>query len=100
MWIDVVLRAQGSQYENVHVHMGRFKGKRNLPYTACTRAKKRLKISGLKLDDEGDALREVMELHPKSVLWQAELQIGDFSEARVAAARLEVEKRRRRMLRR
>ena len=33
-----------------------------------------------------------MELHPKSVLWQMRLGVKAFSAARVAAARLEVEK--------
>lgn len=67
-------------------------GEHSLPYTACTRAIERLAISGISLDDEGDSFREIMELHPKSVLWQARLGLGGFSAARVAAAKLEVEK--------
>ena len=34
--------------------MDRFKGKRNLVYTACTRAIRELAISGVPFDDEGD----------------------------------------------
>ena len=36
MWLSptCVCASQGSQYENVHVHAGRFKLKRNLLYTA------------------------------------------------------------------
>ena len=86
--------AQGSQYKNVHVHMKRFKGKRNLPYTACTRAMEKLAISGVDLDDGGDSFSDLMQLHPKSVLWQVRLGIGGFSAERVAAARLEVEQAR------
>ena len=45
-------------------------------------------------DDGGDDLRTKMELHPKSVIWQAEL-LGDksnFSAERLRAAHLEVQK--------
>ena len=90
--IVTVYSGQGSRFEKVHVHARRFKGQRNLLYTACTRASKVLKISGIALDDDGDDLRDKMELHPKSVLWQADLGLGGFSEQRLAAARLEVEK--------
>ena len=74
------------------MHARRFKGKRNLLYTACTRASHVLKISGISLDDDGDDLHDKMELHPKSVLWQADLGISGFSAERIEAARLEVEK--------
>ena len=42
------------------------------------------------LDDDGDSFRDLIELHPKSVLWQARLGIGGFSAERVEAAQLEV----------
>ena len=78
-----VYSAQGSQAENVHVHAKLFKGERNLLYTACTRAMKKLKISGIALDDDGIELTTKMELHPKSVLWQVDLGVTCFSpEAR------------------
>ena len=91
--IVTVYSAQGSQAKNVHVHADRFKGQRNLLYTACTRPREQLKISGIAVDDGGLDLREKMELHPKSVLWQARLGVGSFSDERVAAAQLEVDKR-------
>ena len=78
--IMTVYSAQGSQAENVHVHAKLFKGERNLLYTACTRAMKKLKISGIALDDDGIELTTKMELHPKSVLWQVDL--GDVLFAR------------------
>ena len=81
--------AQGSQARNVHVHAGRFKGARNLLYTACTRAIEKLKISGIAMNDGGKDLRVKMELHPKSILWQ----VNVFSAERVAAAKLEVHKK-------
>lgn len=84
--------AQGSQAKNVHVHAGRFKGARNLLYTACTRAIEKLKLSGITMYDGGKDLLEKMELHPKSVLWQVRLGVNVFSAERVAAARLEVQK--------
>ena len=86
--IATVYTAQGSQRDYVHVHAGRFKGARNLLYTACTRAKRALKISGISLCDEGLDLREKMELHPKSVLWQVKLGLGSFSAERVQEATL------------
>ena len=61
-------------------------------YTACTRAIEKLKISGIEMDDGGIDLREKMELHPKSVLWQARLGAVCFPAERVTAARLEVDK--------
>ena len=88
--IATVYTAQGSQRDYVHVHAGRFKGARNLLYTACTRAKTALKISGISLCDEGLDLREKMELHPKSVLWQVKLGLGGFSAERVQEAELRV----------
>ena len=88
--IATVYTAQGSQRDYVHVHAGRFKGARNLLYTACTRAKTALKISGISLCDEGLDLREKMELHPKSVLWQMKLGLGGFSGERVQEAELRV----------
>ena len=91
--IVTVYSAQGSQSKNVHVRAGRFKGSRNLLYTACTRAIDKLKISGIVMDDGGCDLRVKMELHPKSVLWQVRLGVHAFSQARVAAAELEVHKK-------
>ena len=88
--ILTVYSGQGSQFKNVHVHLGRFKGRRNLVYTAVTRAMEKLKISGIALDDGGCDVRDKCELHPKSVLWQARLGAGSFSAARLAQARLEV----------
>ena len=85
---------QGSQSDNVHLHIQQFKGCRNLLYTGATRAKQLLKISGLKVNDDGDDLREKMKLHPKSVLWQMKLGVGNFSAERVAEAQLEVEQAR------
>ena len=67
---------------NVHMHVGKFKGRRNLLYTACSRAMEQLKISGIKMDDGGHDMREKMELHPKSVLWQVRLGVGGFWCAR------------------
>ena len=90
--IMTVYSGQGSQFDNVHVHAGRFKGKRNLLYTATTRAIKKLKLSGIAVDDSGHDLLEKMELHPKSVLWQARLGATCFSTERLAAAELEVQK--------
>lgn len=87
-----VYSAQGSQAKKVHVRARLFKGQRNLLYTACTRAIEKLKISGIEMTDGGLDLRNKMELHPKSVLWQARLGAGSFSAARVAAAQLEVDK--------
>eukprot|EP00966_Prymnesium_polylepis_P293083 6769389-Prymnesium_polylepis.1 len=87
-----VYSAQGSQAKNVHVRAGRFKGARNL-LTACTRAIEKLKISGIAMDDGGCDLRVKIELHPKSILWQERLGVHDFSELRVAAAKLEVRKK-------
>ena len=92
--IVTVYSGQGSRYDKVHVRTRRFKGQRNLLYTACTRAITELKISGIAEDDGGDDLRTKMELHPKSVIWQAEL-LGDksnFSAERLRAAHLEVQK--------
>lgn len=90
--IVTVYSAQGSQAKKVHVRARLFKGQRNLLYTACTRAIEKLKISGIEMTDGGLDLRNKMELHPKSVLWQARLGAGSFSAARVAAAQLEVDK--------
>ena len=39
--IVTVYSAQGSQYEKVHVHMDKFKARRNLPYTAVELTKGR-----------------------------------------------------------
>ena len=95
--IVTVYSAQGSQAKNVHVHAGRFKGKRNLLYTACTRAIEKLKISGIEMGDGGVDLRTKMELHPKSVLWQVDrVGVDCFSSERVSAARLAVRKQARR----
>ena len=88
--IRTVYSAQGSQYVNVHVRMGKFKGRRNLPYTAVTRAIKQLKVSGVELDDGGCDVREKCELHAKSVLYQAGLGVGSFSAERIEQARLQV----------
>ena len=88
--IITVYSSQGSQYDNVHVHTKRFKGKRNLLYRACSRAAKKLKISDLDVEDGGLELRDKMELHPKSVLWQVEVGAASFPEERVRAAQLEV----------
>ena len=90
--IITVYSGQGSQFDNVHVRAERFKGKRNLLYTACTRAIKKLKISGIDVSDGGLDLREKMELQPKSVLWQVRLGVSSFSSDRVEAARLAVRK--------
>lgn len=90
--IVTVYSGQGSQYSKVNLWVGRFKGKRNLLYTGATRAKDVLKISELKLDDEGDDLRDKMELHPKSILWQMRLGVGKFSRAVVEQAQLDVKK--------
>ena len=84
--IMTVYSAQGSQAENVHVHAKLFKGERNLLYTACTRAMKKLKISGIALDDDGIELTTKMELHPKSVLWQVDLGVTCFSPERIDEA--------------
>ena len=75
---------------NVHARMGKFKGQRNLPYTAVTRAMGKLKVSGVELNDGGCDVREKCELHPKSVLYQAELGVGGFSAERIEQARLQV----------
>ena len=91
--IVTVYSAQGSQARNVHVHEGRFKGARNLLYTACTRAIEKLKISGIAMNDGGKDLRVKMELHPKSILWQVRLGVNVFSAECVAAAKLEVHKK-------
>jgi len=74
---------QGSDHAKVHVHADRFKPMRNNMYTACTRPKEALAISGIK--DEAD-LRAKVELHPESVLMEHEL-MGAFSPQRVAEAR-------------
>lgn len=81
---------QGSQYANVHMHVGRFKGKRNLFYTGSTRPIKRLKISGLDLTDGGVDLLEKMALHPKSILWEEALNPGTYTKERVEDAKVEV----------
>ena len=84
--IVTVYSAQGSQYKKVCFHVQNCKGKRNLMYTAVSRAMEELSIQGLK--DKHD-LYEKMELHPKSVLWQEKLHPGSFSKVRLAeAARL------------
>ena len=88
--IKTVYSAQGSQLVNVHARMGKFKGQRNLPYTAVTRAMGKLKVSGVELNDGGCDVREKCELHPKSVLYQAELGVGGFSAERIEQARLQV----------
>ena len=90
--IVTVYSGQGSRYPKAHVRARRFKGQRNLLYTACTRAAKVLKISGLILDDGGVDLENKMELHPKSVLWQAKQGVGGYSAERIEAAKLEVRK--------
>ena len=82
--IVTVYSAQGSQYENVHVHVGRFKLKRNLLYTAVTRAMKSVRISGIKTKLD---LQKKMELSPMTVLWQAERGGQQFSAERLEAAR-------------
>ena len=84
--ITTVYSGQGSQYDNVHMHTARFKGKRNLMYTGASRAKKKLKISGI--ESEAD-MRETCEHDPKSIVWMG-TKSGLFSEERVAAAKLEV----------
>ena len=85
-YVDIltVYSAQGSQFDKVHVHASRFKPKRNLLYTAVTRAKKLVKISGIGSKLE---LRKKMELHAKTVLWQHERCGQAFSAERLAAAR-------------
>ena len=85
-YVDIltVYSAQGSQFEKVHVHASRFKAKRNLLYTAVTRAKKAVKISGIATKLE---LRKKIELHPKTVLWQHERCGQGFPAERLAAAR-------------
>mmetsp|Transcript_13166 Transcript_13166/g.38820 ORF Transcript_13166/g.38820 Transcript_13166/m.38820 type:complete len:500 (+) Transcript_13166:856-2355(+) len=84
--IGTIYGDQGSENDNVHLHCGKLKPKRNLVYTGATRARKRLKISGLA--DEQD-VRLKMGLHPKSIVYQAEL--GDsFAPGVVEAARDEV----------
>ena len=89
--INTVYSFQGSQSWRVHVHGENFRGKRNLLYTACTRAIGELYISGLELDDHGEDLREKMELHPKSILWLDRIGVKDkFSEQRLEEARLAV----------
>ena len=88
--IVTVYSGQGSRYAKAHVRAQRFKGQRNLLYTACTRAAKVLKISGMALDDGGVDLENKMELHPKSVLWQAKQGVGGYSPERIEAAKLEV----------
>lgn len=84
--IVTVYSAQGSQFPRVHVHAEKFKGKRNLLYTAVTRAMEAVKITGIKDDVD---LRTKMELHPKSVLWQHEQGVL-FPLERVLAAQREV----------
>ena len=81
------LCVQGSQHDNVHLHVEKFKAKRNVLYTGATRARKKLKISGLRLDDGGVELRNKMELHPKSVLFQVSLGKTCYSEERVREAK-------------
>lgn len=84
--IGTIYGDQGSENDNVHLHCGKLKPKRNLVYTGATRARKRLKISGLA--DEQD-VRLKMGLHPKSIVYQAEL--GDsFAPGVVEAARDQV----------
>ena len=90
--IVTVYSGQGSRYPKAHVRAQRFKGQRNLLYTACTRASEELRISGLVLDDGGVDLENKMELHPKSVLWQAKQGVGGYSAERIEAAKLEVRK--------
>jgi hypothetical protein len=84
--ILTVYSAQGSQFPKVHVHAEKFKGKRNLLYTAVTRAMEAVKITGITNDVD---LRTKMELHPKSVLWQHE-HGQSFPLERVQAAQREV----------
>jgi hypothetical protein len=91
-----VYSAQGSQSKNIHVHAARFKGKRNLLYTACTRAIMKLKISGISITDGGADLMEKMELHPKSVLWHVRLGVGNVSAERIQEAELEIAQQRQR----
>ena len=88
--IKTVYSAQGSQFLNVHAHMGKFKGRRNLPYTAITRTIGKLKVSGMELNDGGCDVCEKCELHAKSVLYQAKIGVGGFSEERIEQARLQV----------
>jgi len=80
--INTVYSDQGSEHDNVHVHFDRFKPARNLAYTAVTRARKQLKISGLRGDED---LFNKMELHPESVMMAHELT-GAFSKQRVKEA--------------
>ena len=91
-YVDIltVYSAQGSQFEKVHVHASRFKPKRNLLYTAVTRAKKLVKISGIGSKLE---LRKKIELHAKTVLWQHERCGQAFSAERLAAARRDAARR-------
>ena len=65
------------------VHASHFKAKRNRLYTAVTRAKKVVKISGIGTKLE---LRKKIELHPKTVLWQHERCGQGFPAERLAAA--------------
>ena len=78
-------RAQGSQHDNVCLHVSRFKPGRNNIYTGCTRPTQKLAIRGVKSITD---FRAKCELHPESVLMEHALT-GAFSEARVARAREE-----------
>ena len=75
---------QGSERKKVRMHCTRIKGKRNLMYTGATRATEELKIIGI--TSEAD-LRAKMELDPKSIVWEAEVEQDLFSMERVAEAR-------------
>ena len=81
---------QGSQYDNVHMHVGRYKGKCNLLYTGSTRAIQRFKISGLDLDDGGVDLLDKMTLHAKSILLEEALHPGTYAPERVEDAKVQV----------
>lgn len=85
--ITTVYSGQGSQYQNVHCHTSRFKGKRNLMYTGASRAIQKLKLSGI--ESEADMREKILE-DPKSIIWIG-TSSGLFSEDQVAAAQHEVQ---------
>jgi hypothetical protein len=85
--ILTVYSDQGSQHDNVCMHVGRFKPSRNNFYTGAMRAKKKLAIRGVKAAKD---VRQMCELHPQSVLLEHQL-MGTFSEERVQQARRDAE---------